>query len=513
MARERLSVRKIREVLRLRFESGLSLRQIGRGAGVGYGTVCDYLGRFHAAGLSWPITPELEADGALEALLFRGYRSPARSRPIPDWPHVHEEMQRKNVTIALVWEEYRRENPSGFGYSRFTDLYGAWRRTLDPCMRQMHRPGERVFLDFSGATIPIVDRTTGEIAQAKLFVAVLGHSNFTYVEPVLSEDLGTWIGANARALEFFGGVPEIGVPDNLKAGVSRACRYEPEVNPTYAEFAEHYAMAIVPARAGKPRDKAKVEVGVQIAQRWILAALRNETFYSLDELWSAVRPLLDRLNDRVMRKVGRSRRDLFEKEERGALKALPATRFEMAEWKRARVNIDYHAEFERHYYSVPYSYLGAEVEIRATASVIEIFKGTRRIASHPRSRERNRATTVIEHMPKSHREYSEWSPSRLCAWAKKMGPSSAAVVEEIMKRRMHPVQGFRSCLGILRLSKQFGAERLERACTRAVAYNAYSYKSIETILKQGLDARPTRPEKIAVQIPLHENIRGSGYYN
>ena len=512
MGQEGLSMRKIREILRLKFACGLSNRQIAQAAGCGASTVFDYLSRARTAEVSWPLCEALDDEGALEELLFGAGRSGEPKRAAPDWPRYHEEMRKKFVTLALLWAEYTQEEPTGYGYSRFCQLYREWARRLSPTMRQIHRPGKKMFVDFSGGTIPIIDRETGEVLRAALFVAVLGHSNLTYAEPTLSQDLPAWIGANVRALEYFGGVPEMAVPDNLKAGVSRACRYEPDINRTYAEFAEHYGLAVVPARAGKPRDKAKVEVGVQIVERWIIAALRHRTFRSLQELREAIRPLLDRLNARPMRRMGVSRRDLFEAEERAALRGLPACRYEMAEWKRAGVNIDYHVEFDHHYYSVHHSHIHAEVDVRATTATVEILRAGKRIASHVRSSERFKHTTLPEHMPASHRAHQEWTPSRLIEWAKKIGPSAAEVVEEIMRRRPHPEQGYRSCLGILRLSKRYGPERLEAACARAAAFRGYSYRSVESILKAGLDAvAPRRREDRG--LPRHENIRGSGYYN
>lgn len=516
MAQERLSMRKILEILRLKYECGLSNREIARSVGAGYGTVSDYLGRFRAAGLEWPLSAELSDGEALEAVLFVGHRCAVPGRAVPDWARVHEELRRhKHLTLALVWEEYRREHPDGYGYSRFCEIYQAWRRTIHVTMRQIHRPGEKMFVDFSGGTIPIVSQETGEVvARARLFVAVLGYSNLTYAEPAISEDLPTWIGANVRALEYFGGVPEIAVPDNLKAGVSRACRYEPDLNPTYAEFAAHYGVAVVPARARKPRDKAKAEVGVQIAQRWILAVLRHRIFHGLDEVREAVKPLLEGLNARVMRRVGRSRREVFEAEERGALRALPSTRYETAEWKRARVNSDYHVEFEKHYYSVPYRHVHADVEVRATAATVEILKGAERIGAHARSRERFKHTTLDEHMPPNHRAMGEWDPERVEARAAKVGPATAGFVKELMSRRAHPVLAVRSCMGIFRLVGVWGAGRVERACERAAAYRSYSYGSVESILRRGLEGRPVRPRRGREgALPRHENLRGPDYFH
>ncbi|MFP2923894.1 IS21 family transposase [Pyxidicoccus sp. 3LG] len=507
-------MRKLRELFRLRFEAKLTTRSIAASLGIGNGTVCDYLGRARVAKLTWPLPPELDDDAALTALLFPEDAKVLAERPEPDWARVHAELKKKGVTKLLLWQEYLEAVPGGYQYSRFCERYGRWLAASSVTLRQEHRAGEKCFVDFSGDGVQVVDAVTGEARVAKLFVAVLGASNLTYVEPVFSEDVPTWVGCHVRAFEYFGGVSELVVPDNLKAGVTRAHRYEPDLNPTYADLARHYGFAILPARPRRPRDKAKVEVGVLLAERWILAALRHRHFTSLAQVQQAVKPLLEKLNTRPMRKLGKSRWELFEQVEKSSLRALPARPYELAFWKKARVNIDYHVELEGHWYSVPYMLVGKPVELRHTESCIEVFLGGRRVASHVRSVEKGRFTTLPEHMPASHRQHAEWTPSRLIHWAEGVGPSCAKLVEELMTKRPHPQQGFRSALGVLRLAdeKRYGKPRVEKACARALRHRAISYKSVVAILQHRLeDADEKTAEKGA--LPEHENVRGAHYYH
>jgi transposase len=411
--------------------------------------------------------------------------------------------------------EYREHQPTGYQYSQFCELYARWAAKSAVTMRQVHRAGEKGFVDFSGDGIDIVDPQTGECTLAKLFVAVLGASNLTYVEPALSEDLPTWIGCHVRAFAYFGGVPEITVPDNLRSGVKRPDYYDPEINPTYAELAAHYGTAVIPARVRKPRDKAKVEQGVLIAERWILAVLRNRLFHSIEELAAAVKPLVEKINDRPMQRLKKSRRQLFEEIERAALRPLPAAPYEFASWKTVRVHIDYHVEFERHYYSVPYELCGEQLDVRATEATIEILDGRHRVASHPRSFVAYGYTTNPEHMPKAHQNRGEWTPERLLEWAKKVGPSTGELIREILVRAKHPEQGFKSCLGVMALRRSFPDERIERACARAVRYRSYSRKSLLAILKNNLDRvqEPAPEENAQRELPLHGNTRGGRYYH
>jgi transposase len=505
-------MRKIKEVLRLHFELRLGLRQIGRSLHLPHSTVGDYLNRATRAGIGWPL-PENLGDTALERTLFPP--APASSdngRPLPVWEEIHTELKRKEVTLALLWEEYQARHPGGYRYSRFCDLYREWAGKLNTSMRQVHKAGEKMFVDYAGLTLPVVNRATGEIREAQIFVAVLGASSYTFAEATWSQNLADWIGSHTRAMGFFGGVPQIIVPDNLKSGVTKPDRYEPDINPTYNDLAAHYGAAVIPARVRKPKDKAKAEVAVQVVERWILARLRNRTFFSLAEANAEIARLLGSLNNRPFKKLPGSRREAFEALDRPALRPLPATAFEFAEWKKVRVNIDYHVEVEKHYYSVPYQLLKQQLDVRLTATTVECFHKSKRVASHPRSHQKGKHSTLAEHMPKAHQEYAAWTPQRLVGWAAKTGPDTAALVEKILASRAHPQQGFRSALGLLRLGKTYGQERLEAACTRALAGAACSYKSVESILKTGLDRQPL-PQTTAPSAPIaHRNIRGTNYY-
>jgi transposase len=506
-------MRKIKEILRLKFEGGQTNRRIARSCHISRPTVADYLLRFEEAGLTWLAAQALD-NATLEHKLFPPAPVAAtEQRPVPDWGEVHRELRRKGVTLTLLWHEYKVAYPEGYQYSWFCDQYRAWAAKLDVVMRQEHRAGEKLFVDYAGQTAEVVDRRTGEIRQTQIFVAVLGASNYTYAEATWTQQLPDWIGSHVRAFSFFGGTSELLVPDNLRSGVSKAHRYEPDLNPTYMDLASHYGVAVLPARVRKPRDKAKAEAGVLLVERWILAMLRNRTFFSLQELNREIARLLGRLNTRPFKKLPGSRRELFEQIDRPALRPLPAQPYELAEWKKVRVNIDYHVEVDAHDYSVPYQLVRKSLEARFTERTVECFHKGQRVASHPRSRLKGRHTTVPEHMPASHRSYAEWTPQRLVRWAAKTGAATASVVQSILERRAHPQQGFRSALGIMRLGKSFGEERLEAACRRALTLGACSYKSIASILRQGLDRRAL-PEQQDLDLGIeHANIRGADYYH
>jgi len=504
-------MRKIREVLRLKEGKGLSARQVAGAVHVSPATVADIVRRASLAGLTWPLDEELD-DERLEELL---YPRPARepTRPLPDMKRLHTELARKGVTLALLWEEYAAENPDeAYSYQQFARLYRAWKDDIEVTMRQVHKAGEKCFSDFAGQTLPVVDTGTGEISRARLFVACMGFSNYTYAEAFASEELPCWIAGHVNAFAHFGASPEIVVPDNPKAIVTRADRYEPDLNLTFEEMAEHYGCAIIPARVGKPKDKAKVEASVLQAERWILAPLRNRVFHSIGEANLAIAEHLEWLNDRMMRGMDASRRELFETVDRPAMLTLPEHPYEFATWKAARVNIDYHVEFEGHFYSVPYHLTREKVELRITETTVEVFHRGKRVASHPRSYARGLATTTHDHRPASHKAYLEWTPSRIVAWAQETGPSTAALVEEIMRSKPHPEMGYRSCLGIIRLSGKFGGDRVEAASGRALACGACSYKSVKSILQSGLD-RLNEQDADRPAIPPHDNVRGPDYYN
>jgi len=512
MPMERLSMRKIKEVMRLRFEQGLSHRAIGQGCGIGITTVREYIMRAKAAGLSWPLPEEMD-DGALEGLLFRRSREPGEGkRALPGWSEVHRELRKFGVTLQLLWQEYRAVYPDGYGYSRYCELYRAWRKTLDVTMRFVHKAGEKLFVDYAGPTMEVINPQTGEALEAHVFVAAQGASNYTYVEGAWTEGLRDWIGAHVRAFEYFGGCNAVVVPDNTKAAVTASHRYEPDLNRTYADWAQYYGCAVLPARACKPRDKAKVEAAVQGVERWVMAPLRNRTFFSLAELNQALREQLEAYNSKPFQKLDGSRKSLFLELDKPALRPLPQTRYAFAEWKQATVHIDYHVEVDKHRYSVPYQLVHKKVDVRSTQATVEVFFKGKRVAGHKRSAHKGRFTTLTEHMPKKHRDYAEWTPERLIRWAEKTGAHTTALVENIIASRTHPQQGFRACLGILRLAKPYGQDRLEAACKRALAINSYSYKSVESILKHGLDQKPLpqkQPEPPAIE---HTNVRGPEYY-
>jgi len=476
-------MRKIKEVLRLRFAHSSSIRQIGKSCDIGRTTVSDYIERAERAGLTWPLPVDLD-DQAIEALLYPSVNNGILlKRSMPSMDYLYRELKRKSVTLNLLWYEYKQANPDGYQYSRFCELYRGWVKKLDVSLRQEHRAGEKLFIDYAGQTVPIVNRTTGEITQAQIFLAVLGASNYTYAEAAPSQELPFWIKSHVRAFKFFGGVPQILVPDNLKSGVTHPCRYEPDINPTYQDLAEHYGTVVIPARSRKPKDKAKAEVGVLIVERWILAAIRNHTFFSIAELNKEISQRLPDLNNRKFQKLDNTRRSLFLTVDQPALQAIPSSAYEYAEWKKARVNVDYHVDIFRHYYSVPFQLAKEQVDARVTDSTVEILFKIRRVASHVRKFQEGGFATLPEHMPKSHQKHLEWTPSRIINWAGKNGPRTQKLVSHILENKPHPEQGFRSCLGIMRLAKQYSPERLEAACDRALAIKGYSYKNVKSILR------------------------------
>jgi transposase len=507
-------MRKIREILRLSWAHGLSQRKVSRSISVSQSTVAECLLRAKAAGLSWPLDPALD-DATIEAKLYPPVPSSRKVRALPDWGYVHRELRRKGVTLMLLWQEYKQDHPDdGYHYSQFCEHYGRYKCQLDVVMRQEHRAGEKMFIDFSGDGIAITDPHTGVVREAELLIAVLGASSYTFAEAFPSQKLPFWIQGHIHAYEYFEGVAKATVPDNTKTAVTHSCYYEPDLNVTYSEMARHYGTAILPARSRKPRDKAKVEGAVLIAQRWILAALRNHTFFSIEQANEAISEKLAELNIRPFQKLDTTRKELFETLDKPALLPLPATRYEYAEWSKPKVNIDYHVEVDKHYYSVPYQLVHKVLDARFTAACMELFQKGQRVASHVRSYEKGKHTTLREHMPKSHQQYLEWTPTRILAWANKTGPKTAELAQEILNRRAYPEQGYRACLGLLRLGKAYGNDRLEAACERALGLGAYSYKSVKSILSTGLDQQPLLQAKgPSKRVPLgHKNIRGANYY-
>ncbi len=512
-------MRKLREVLRLRFELKLGYQQIGRSCSIAVSTVHKYLKRAEAAGVRWPL-PEDWDEARVEAAVFPRSGSAAAEKANvhtpPDFTAIHEQLRtNKYVTLQLLWEEYRQANPDGYRYSRFCFLYQRWRSKLDVVLRHEHKAGEKMFVDWAGATIPIYDRHTGETHQAPLFVATLGASSYTWAEATRDQQMESWLRGHVHAFEHFRGIPSLVVPDNTKTGVTRAHRYDPDLNPTYYNFALHCGFGIVPTRPYKPRDKAKVENAVQVAQRWIVAALRHHKFFSLEGLNDAIRELLTKLNHRPFRKRDGSRASAFEAIDKPALKPLPLESFDLSEWSRARVNIDYHVTFDSNLYSVPYNLVHELVEIRSTPTTVEILHKGTRVASHLRNRGRGQASTNDEHRPKSHRAHLEWTPSRIVHWAETIGPNTARLFERIMNDKPHPEMGYRGCLGIIRLADKYSPQRVEAAAERALLTGACRYKSVESILQNSLDGvavenrSPSSPPPASTP---HDNIRGAEYF-
>lgn len=520
--KRRLSMRKIKETLRLKFDCELSNRGIGRSCSISHSTVGDYLSRFEQGGLSWPLPPEMD-ELSLERKLFpldsmvRVSGNVLRNEP--DWKSVHEELRKKGVTLLLLWQEYLAENPKGYKYSQFCQLYKRWKKKLQVSMRQTHRAGEKMFVDYCGQTVEIKNRSQETVSEAQIFVCALGASNYVFAEAHVKQDIAHWLGGHTRGFEFYGGVPEVVIPDNLKAGVKSPCRYEPSLNPSYHDMAKHYQIAVIPARVRKPKDKAKVEVSVQVVQRWILAVLRKRTFFSLHELNQAIKELLEDLNNREMKHLGKSRRELFESLEKPMLKPLPQHPYTFWEWRRVKVPPDYHVKFDNNYYSVPSRYVQETVDIRANQHLVEIYIKDKVIAYHKRSYEKNFVLTEVKHMPERHRVIAEVNAQNLLNWSEKVGPQTNSIISRMLSSEMHPEQTYRKCLGILRLGGRYGEERLEAACKRALHFGVNTYKGIEAVLKNGCDKLPLpidAAEADNEQLPRplhHDNIRGSHYYN
>ena len=517
MARKPVSMRQIKEILRLKHQHHLSVREIARSCGLPPSTVNDYLLRAQAAGLSWPL-PEGLDDQQLQERLLRPPQAPPEAapppeppRPLPDWAEVHKELGRRSVTLRLLWQEYRERFPNGYGYTQYCEYYHRWAETLDPVMRHHHPPGEKMFVDWAGQTVPL-QGPEGVVCPASVFIAVLGASNKTFAQAFANQKLPAWITAHCEAYTFFAGVARVTVPDNPKTGVLSACRYEPLLHRTYLEMGEHYGTVIIPTRPRRPRDKAKVEGHVLIAERQILAALRDHTFFSISELNTAIRPLLAKLNAQPFQKLEGSRDSWFETYEKPKLLPLPATPFELATWSQASVNIDYHVVVDKHYYSVPYQLIHQTLDVRLTAATVEVFHHGKRVAAHARSSQPGLFTTLDEHRPKAHQKHLEWTPGRIVQWAQKTGPSCAELVRQILESKPHPEQGYRACLGIIRLGKAAGQDRLEAACRRALHFGTCSYRSVDSILKHRLDQQPLEPE-LPWSSPDHANVRGRAYYH
>ncbi len=518
MARKPVSMRKARDILRLRHEAGLGVREIARSLHISHGTVINYLARARQAGIGWPLPADID-EAELRALLFCSQRqAQAARRPLPSMEYIHRELRgkrrSKGITLRLLWEEYRAEHPDGYGYTQFCEYYRRFVGTVEPALRQPYKAGEKLFVDWAGETIPVIDATPGQVRRAHLFVAALGASNYTYAEAFENTQLASWIEAHIHTWEYMGGVARITVPDNERTAVGKACRYEPALQRTYRALADHYGTVVIPARAGKPQDKAKVEAAVQNAERRILAALRHERFFSVAEINRAIRPLLEGLNNRPFQKMAGSRAELFADLERPALLALPTRRYELGIWRAAKANIDYHVQVDWHFYSVPYHLANRSVEVCLGVRTVEIFHLGKRVALHRRSHRRGGYTTEPAHRPKSHQRHLDWTPGRLVHWAKReVGAHCGVLVSRLLDEKPHPEQGYRACLGIMRLGRHYGKDRLEAACRRALALDVCSYRSIKSILASGADRRPlqSREEPPGAKI-VHCNLRGGDYY-
>lgn len=510
MAQQRMDMRKIKEVLRLKYGLKKSQREISQVCGIGKTTTLEYLRRARAAGLTWPL-PEAITEAELEQKLFpKEPVKPKEKTPIP-FQYIFEELKRPNVTLSVLWEEYKQANPNGYQYSCFCEQTRKYIGSVNYSMRQEHKAGEKAFLDF-GDGLKIVDMITGKEILTEIFVFVWGASQKLYAEAVFSEDMASWIKVNNNALQSFGCCPKALVPDNLKAAVITANRYEPVLNRTYEDFSEHYGTVILPARSRKPRDKPLAENGVKLSKRWILARLRNKIFTSLEELNAAIRALLIVFNSKKMKRFGKSRDELFFALDKPNALPLPEKPYEYAQWKKAKVNINYHVSFQKHDYSVPYTYIHKEVEIKTTKDLLEVYFKGQRVCSHRISRIVNGYTTVKEHMPPSHQKHLEWTPERILEWSGKAGTHVRTLVEKIMATRRHPEQGYKSCLGIIRLKSTYSAEKINLACQRAVEYNALSYKGVKNILVNGMAERKPHALTVSRAPENHSNIRGSEYF-
>ena len=515
MPTPRVAMRTIKECLRLKLDCGLSHERVGRALGLSKGVVSKYVSRAQAAGLDWPTLGSME-EAEIAARLCTSVPAVRGARATIDLPTVHRELRRKGMTLQLLWQEYREAHAAqpAYQYTQFCQHYHDYAQSLRRSMRQLHRAGEKLFIDYAGQTVPLVNPQTGEMRRAHIFVAVLGASSYTYACATPAETQVDWLRGLAQALQFFGGVPQLIVPDNPRALIANPDRYEPQPNLAAQRCAEHFGTVILPARPRRPQDKAKVEVGVQVVERWILARLRHQCFFSLSALNHAITELLVELNRKPFKKLPGSRRDWFEAIDQPALMPLPAQPYEPARFKSCRVNIDYHIEVDGHYYSVPHPLVRKTIEARITDYTIEILHGGRRIASHPRSPAKGQHTTVAEHMPAAHRAHLEWTPMRFRDWASDIGPTTRQLVDHLLTDRPHPEMGYRSCLGLLSLARHYGHARLEAACARAIAIGSRTRKSVLSILQGGLDSQPlpTPPTQTDWISPDHDNLRGPSYY-
>ena len=507
-------MRNLREILRLRLQASLSLRQIKSSQRVSLGAVQKIVSQAEAQHLDWSMIEPLD-DQQLARLFYP--ESDTRASPLfqlPDWVSMHQELRHKGMTKHLLWEEYTQQYPNRcYSYPQYCFLYQQWVKKQKRSMRQIHKAGDKLFVDYAGQTMPVVNGLTGEIRHAQIFVAVLGASNYIFSEATWTQSLPDWLGSHARAFEFLGGVPRLVVPDNLKSGVTTPCRYDPDINRNYQQLAAHYGVAIMPARPYKPQDKAKAEVGVQIIERWILARLRHQTFFSLAELNHCIKALLEAVNHKPFKQLKGSRAEWFESLDRPALQPLPKQRYQYTDIKTVKVNVDYHIQYDQHLYSVPHHLVGEKLELHAKDQLIELYFQHQRVTSHVRSY-RPGITTVPEHMPKRHEKHHQWSAGRLMNWAQDIGDEVLLWVKAQLQQKQHEQQAYRVCLGLLNLSRRYPADRLNRACTIANQNRLYRLKQIKSILQSNQDQLLSETSQ---QLPLlpqaHENIRGPKHFS
>lgn len=506
-------MRKIRDVLRLRLQAGLSFRQISLSTKVSVGAIQKLLKTAEQLQLAWPLPDGLD-DTQLARLFYPAADTRGSSRfQLPDWPTVHQELKRKGMSMQLLWQEYTERYPNRcYSYSQFCERYRGWCQLQKRSMRQQHKAGEKCFIDYCGPTVPIVSGSTGEIRQAQIFVAVLGASNYTYAEATLTQSLPDWLHSHVRAFEFFGGTPALLVPDNLKSGVNKACRYEPELNPSYQQLAAHYQLAVMPARPYKPKDKAKAEVGVQVVERWILARLRHHTFFSLAELNQCLRALLTELNERPFKQLPGNRRQAFEQLDQPALTPLPQQPYRYVAIKSVKVNIDYHVQFEQHHYSAPHQYVGETLELHAGDQLVQLYFRQQLVASHPRKHQPG-TTTLAAHMPVRHSKQQAWTPGRLKQWAQDIGPDTLRWVSDRLAEKAHPEQAYRFCLGLLNLTRSYPPERVNGCCQLANREGLSRLKQLKSVLASNRDQLPEQPS-FTLELPQsHDNIRGPNHFH
>ncbi len=509
-----ISMRKLKEILRLKYDCKLSHRKIANSLSISPSIVSKYACKSAKLGITcWPLDEKWD-DHSLQRAFFKT-KPRLKGFSIPDWSLVQQELRPKTMTLLLLWQEYKERHVEGFySYTHFCRQYKTWLKCQKPSMRQNHKAGEKLFVDYCGPTMNIVDASTGEYRTAQVFVAVMGASNYTYAEATYSQKIEDWVMSHARCFEFLGGVPELVIPDNLKSAVTKPCRYEPDLNPTYQQLATHYNTVIVPARPYKPKDKAKAEVGVQIVERWIMARLRNETFFSLRQLNLKIQELLIDLNQRKMKKHPGSRLSQFEVIDKPALKPLPTQAYSYTLVKQVSVHIDYHVEVEKHYYSVPHTLIKQKLEAHVTGQLVTLYHQGVQVAVHPRSHREGAHTTLDLHMPIAHQKQQQWTPQRFERWAAKFGGSTEQFVIQLMQAKKHPEQSYRACMGLLSLGKKFTDQRLEAACYRALATGVTRVKQVKTILEKSLDKQALPEEQGDLLRDIdHQNIRGNHYYH